>query len=210
MILIVGGGRSGTSFLVKVLTLAGLSTGFTEDEVLGKVPGYGIDEGIRAGLENPHASAGTSADIIKSPKYSFCIDAWSKTTDIPFKNKMNIEHVIIPIRDLETSARSRIDVGLTVTKVDSKAHVAAGRSVWNFNTDLSGQIGFQAASWVQAIFSCEFLDIPYTLIHFPKLVDSYYYCYLELRKAIPMLDTDKFHAAHMTARTGWTKNYEQT
>lgn len=89
-ILITGTGRAGTTVLVEILTNMGYDTGFQT------VYEYQYDEASHAGLESRIDS---TSRILKNPKFSLDIES--------IVEKIEIDFVIIPIRELELSANSR-------------------------------------------------------------------------------------------------------
>jgi len=94
-VVITGTGRTGTTFLVELLTRLGLDTGFTAEDIDSNK-----FEDARAGLERDirHKSC---PYIVKSP--SFCDYAG----DVIRRRDIEIEHVFVPVRDLNAAAESR-------------------------------------------------------------------------------------------------------
>jgi hypothetical protein len=92
-IIISGTGRAGTTFLIQLLTVLGLDTGFSDitSEVM-KNSNAGMEKDIRA-ADAPY--------IIKSP---WLCDYLGEVKDVI------IDHAIVPIRDLYSAAESRRDV----------------------------------------------------------------------------------------------------
>jgi hypothetical protein len=96
--LIAGVGRSGTTFLVELLTELGLDTGFSDSK---KRQAAYFDR-AKAGLEiNPLLSS-RSPYIVKDPRISDYFD------ELISSGRFAVDHVFIPIRDLEDAAMSRI------------------------------------------------------------------------------------------------------
>lgn len=89
-IIITGTGRSLTTFLMAILTLLGFDTGYKPEDIYND---YHYNPTCNAGLEK---SPSTSGYIHKHPFLD-----WS------FYDNYIIDHVIIPIRNLEISAKSR-------------------------------------------------------------------------------------------------------
>ncbi|HEY4262061.1 MAG TPA: hypothetical protein VGM98_17965 [Schlesneria sp.] len=94
-IVISGTGRTGTSFLVELLTHLGLDTGYQPEEIARHK-----SQKARAGLEHDIRHEG-SPYIVKSPW--FCDHA----TEVLDREDITIEHVFIPMRDLQAAAESR-------------------------------------------------------------------------------------------------------
>lgn len=98
-LLIAGSGRTGTSFLVRYLHQVGLDTHLARSG-----PNSSIDEAANAGLENiPLPVFGTDHPyVVKTPWAFEFIDELLRDPLI------HIDGVIIPIRDLEEAASSRV------------------------------------------------------------------------------------------------------
>lgn len=94
-IVITGTGRAGTTFLVELLTHLGLETGFSIESIQQMKDVHG-----RAGLEHDIRN-GNCPFIVKSPYFCDYADLIAKREDI------SIEHVFVPIRDLNAAAESR-------------------------------------------------------------------------------------------------------
>ncbi len=92
-VVITGTGRAGTTLLVQVLTDLGLDTGFSPD--------HAVDERVNAGLEfrieSPNAPR-----IVKDPNLS------RRLGGLLDRGEVEIEHVIIPVRDLDVAVASRV------------------------------------------------------------------------------------------------------
>ncbi len=92
-VLITGTGRAGTTLLVQVLTDLGLDTGFPVDAP--------VDERVHAGLELPLDDP-EGPRIVKSPTAIRRLDGLLES------GRLRLEHVIIPMRDLDIAAASRV------------------------------------------------------------------------------------------------------
>lgn len=98
-ILVTGTGRSGTSFLMHLLTELGFNTGYKKEEISGELNKY---EGLNAGIEHPiNSGRWIGADIVKSPEYAK-IEVLEKIL-----STNDVIDIIIPIRNLESTAKSR-------------------------------------------------------------------------------------------------------
>lgn len=98
-IVVTGTGRSGTTFLVQLLTKLGLDTGFSPSELERAGPGH-------AGLEHDIRKDGCPF-IVKSPW--FCDYA----EEVFAREDIVVERVIVPMRDLHAAAESRRHVTRT-------------------------------------------------------------------------------------------------
>lgn len=94
-VIITGTGRSGTTFLVELLTNLGLETGFSIDEIASKK-----SRQARAGLEYD-VRQDDCPFIVKNPKFCDYAEEVIRRDDIV------IEHIFVPVRDLHAAAESR-------------------------------------------------------------------------------------------------------
>ena len=147
-ILITGTGRAGTSFLVQLLTNLGEDTGFYK--------GVKLDNNCNAGLEHKENS---KHRVIKNPEFALRIPNIKLTVDI--------EHVLIPIRELSKTALSRARIG------------QGDGGLWNAK-DFHEQEDFNARLLYKLIFDCTRLDIPFTLIDFDRMMNDSNYLYSQL------------------------------
>ena len=106
-IVITGTGRSGTTLLVQILTDLGFDTGFSSEAP--------IDEATHAGLET-RLDSPNAPRIVKNPNLSRRLD------EILTAGTATVEHVIIPMRDLDVAAASRV----RATRYGSNLHVVGG------------------------------------------------------------------------------------
>jgi hypothetical protein len=96
---VAGTGRSGTTFLMIIFTLLGLDTGF--DINTWERGCYAECNGVMSGMER--STPMDDVYIIKQPGFI------SKVEELV--HKVNIDFMIIPIRDYNESARSRETIG---------------------------------------------------------------------------------------------------
>lgn len=174
-IIITGPGRSGTTFLVQLLTRLGFDTGFEPD-----TEPY-VNE-IRAGCEwklhfnadiDPHDAIkdriAAAPRVLKSPEWGMVIKY------LLSHGLIEIDHVLLPIRDLDTAARSRLDAGLD----------------WLLMPDVEGdervieQANLLGLALGRAVEACVLFEVPCTILRFPSLVADPAYCYHKLK---PLLD----------------------
>jgi hypothetical protein len=169
-ILITGPGRSGTTFIVQMLTRLGFDTGFRPGE-------ESYAESIRAGcewtvdvdLERDSAQhiaevMKTGPRVLKSPEWGMILKG------LLTLGLIEVDHVVIPIRDIDVAAKSRIDAGLH----------------WWVDKSLSGdaliedQASIMALALGRAIEACMLFSVPCTVMLFPHLVKNEAYCYRKL------------------------------
>jgi hypothetical protein len=142
-ILITGTGRSGTSFLIQLMSFLDMETGYGKDVTYEQFPPHNI-RNINAGLENQPLT-NKKVRIHKAPGFALEIDSIIKNYDIG--------HVIIPIRNLQDSANSRVKAGL----------------LWESN-DLQSQINHNSKLVYNLTHSLVRDDIPHTFIPFPEII----------------------------------------
>lgn len=169
-VLITGTGRAGTTLLIQVLTELGLDTGLASDAP--------IDLRASAGLELP-LNDPDGPRIVKSPlairRLGSLLDAQS----------LEIEHVIVPIRDLEIAAASRIRM----------ARYGADLNTWG---GLMGTVRATRQCEALALLEYELLytiarhDLPHTLLHFPRFTHDWDYTYRKLAFLDPSIPVDRW------------------
>ncbi len=172
-VIIAGTGRAGTTLLVQILTDLGLDTGFTPDAP--------IDARAAAGLELPAAGA-NSPRIVKSPHLS----RW--LAGLLDEGRIEVEHVVIPIRDLDVAAASRIRM----------ARYGADLHTWG---GLFGTARATRQREALAVIEYELLytiarhDLPLTLLEFPRFAQDWRYAYDKLGFLDPAIPADCWKTA---------------
>lgn len=142
--LVTGTGRAGTSALMQLLVHLKLPTGWPEEEI-AKV----LKRPCIAGLEHD-----IDFQFTEDIKIFKKIDVWSR-----IRKLKNLDNVIIPIRNLEDSAKSRARVGKGVN---------GGLTVKDGATDIDSQIALNTNIIYELMYTLCDLDIPFTFIMFPK------------------------------------------
>ena len=102
-ICITGTGRSGTTFLIRILSLCGLDTGFSREDILKK---RHIHKNCNSGLEfltDCRTKNSRIPKIIKTP--AFILNPQE------YIEKYNINQIILPIRNMSAAAKSRAKHG---------------------------------------------------------------------------------------------------
>ena len=172
-VIITGPGRAGSTFIVQMLTRLGYDTGFKpyKEPVQAEwragceqvVEGEYSDREMQERLDKlPH--------IVKSPSWA-----------IPLKplvglGMLQVEHLIVPIRDLRLSALSRLDAGLH----------------WMTTGDPLDQEHVLAMVLGKVVEVAVLFEIPCTMIKFPALVTDADYCYQKLLRPFPDLPRKRF------------------
>ena len=172
-VVIAGTGRAGTTLLVQVLTDLGLDTGFEPDAP--------IDAGVNAGLER--SVEGPDAPwIVKSPDLSRKLGA------ILDAGRARVDHVIIPIRDLDVAAASRI----RNTKYGSDLHTWGGLLGTNRATRqrdaLTGML-------YELLYTVARHDLDHTFLLFPRFTTDWEYTHAQLGFLAPDISADRWRQA---------------
>ena len=157
-IILTGMGRAGTTFLVQLFTRLGFHTGF-------KAYGEPFNAKLKAGCEFDIGDFSTA----KLARITFKkLPTVIKNNDLSFTLKeliiykiIEIEHVFIPIRDLDDATDSRIDAGLW----------------WRDAKTRDEQRNIIAMANGYAVANCVALNVPYTILKFPDFVTDHNYCF---------------------------------
>jgi hypothetical protein len=180
---IAGTGRAGTSFIVRFLTELGLDTHISR---FGEST---WDEAAQAGLENGFWETSPELPyVVKSPwAYQFIDQALANP-------EIEIEAVIVPIRNLMDAAASRI-----IVELQSKHH----RAPWMVDTDKTwidcGPTPGGAVFSLNAVDQARVLalgfhylierlvvaDVPIVFVVFPRLIEEPEYLFNKLKPLLP-------------------------
>lgn len=169
-IIITGPGRSGTTFLVQLLTRLGYDTGYEPY----KEPYYhslraGCEQIINVDLDRTDEEIRQAIDeapqVLKSPEWGLMLKR------LLAKKLIEVDHVFIPIRDLEEAARSRLDVGLDWLVADSYP---------TEEDKILDQANVKAMALGRAIEACVMYDLSYTIVRYPDFIKDYACSELEL------------------------------
>ena len=157
-IFITGTGRSGTTFLMRLLILLDYDTEFTKENFTKEKEGNKIiiHKNCNSGLESTHD---TNNYILKSP---FFIDQIEE-----IYNKYKIKKVIMPIRNFRDSALSRVK------------HRNESGGLWNAH-DLNSQIEKYIYSFITYLHLMTTYDIDTLFLSFDKMVTSKKYLFEKL------------------------------
>jgi hypothetical protein len=166
-LLITGTGRAGTTFLVQLFTELGLDTGYRPG-----TPSDDYFDHCSAGLEQ---SIGVEASpyIVKNPAFCETLPGLVAT------GRFAIDHVLVPVRQLDEAAQSRIRVGGRDGQVPGGLLGTA---------DPTAQKGILAERFHGLMHSLAVHDIPHTLLHFPRLATDPDYAWAKLRVLMPRVD----------------------
>ena len=185
-IIIAGTGRAGTTLLMQVFTKLGLDTGFSEKDFSSE-----IDSISFGGLEKyPQIeSLEKLPRVVKSPWFFEIAD------DFLAKASDTIEYVLIPIRNLNCAAQSRIRIqrifetrlgglkskgnrfrgGLAGTDSEQEQEVVLGRQITSLIISLSES------------------NVPFKFVVFPKFAQDPDYLYEIIKFLIPDTSFEEFH-----------------
>ncbi len=189
-VVIAGTGRTGTSFLVQLLTHLGLDTGFTPDNLP-------MHEHARAGLESDirdeHAPY-----IVKNPSLHTYLD------EVLSSGNIVIEHAIIPMRALEHAAASRRKVqNATIDamppikrfthKIGLKKGTYAGGLITRNDRELEDVL---LKNFYSLIIELSKHHIPITFIHYPTHIENADYLYQKLTPILGGISQNDFNRVH--------------
>ena len=156
---------------MRLLTRLGEDTGFTPEK-------DGYREDWRAGCECQvivrilngdiiRANLASAPRILKSPDWAFVLK------NLVRNGWMQVDHVFIPFRDLDVTARSRLDVGLDWM-------MDPGGTAEERETAQANIHGLALGRTLEACWVC---GIPHTVMMFPHFVRDADYCYERLSRA---------------------------
>lgn len=202
-VVISGTGRSGTSFLVELLTHLGLDTGYrveTLEQRKSKLARAGLEHDIRDS-DAPY--------IVKNP--SFC----NYAEEVFSREDIVVEHVFVPMRDLKAAAESRRFV--TNQAVASMSlikkfhfylhpkHVSGGLTS---DADQQEQKLLNQIYQLSLAISCT--CIPVTLMRYPLIVQDSSYLYSKLEPILGEISFGEFQDAFSSvARQDLVHSYSE-
>lgn len=192
-VLITGPGRSGTTFLVVLLTELGYDTGFSLAQC------HELDGRSHAGLEMgiykfAHKSSPLSDPyIIKSPLIADSLESACVRGDVL------IEHVFIPLRHLRDVASSRERASLLGAE-GGGFFLAGTREEQEAST---------AVSFFNLMRAVVQYSLPYTLLDFPRIVTDPGYLYQRLEYLLEGIDYEDFLAVfNRVSRPEWVNSFK--
>ena len=168
--LITGTGRAGTTFLVRLLTLCGLPTGYEKQQIIDNRI---VNQNCNSGLE----------DVIPNAKIN-------KDPGMIFNERVlqikNYELIILPVRSYEEAALSREKIGLNKAGGLFCAH------------DLKSQLDAYYKAISNLILYIAKFEIDLLLIDFDKMVTDKEYLYKKLSEYF-FIEKDVFMSAYHKA-----------
>jgi len=191
--IISGTGRNGTTFLMQLLTVLGLDTGFTniKDDVLPS-----CNAGMELDLRKPDAPY-----IVKSPWLCDLLG------EILYEKDIIIDHAFIPIRDLYSAAESRRSVQKRTDPSLYNGEYPVSGGLWH--TDKPEE---QETVLVHKIYKLMHTlaqyDIETTLLYFPRIIYEPQYLYKKMTFLLQEIAYDSFLTAFQTvARPQLVNNF---
>lgn len=174
-VVITGTGRAGTTLLVKILTKLNLNTGFSLAQLDNKT-----DKNSRAGLEQNILKNAKCSYVVKSPLICDQIEEISQRPNII------IDHAFIPIRNIKAAALSRLKVYKDGGK---KEYIPGG--IWQ-TSDPNQQEEILTDKLFNLLLGLAKMDVPVTLLHYPKLTRDSNYLYKKLLPILPNISLEHF------------------
>lgn len=195
-IVISGTGRTGTTFLVELFTNLGFDTGVNTNKVSSKkeIANAGLEYDIRKD-DAPY--------IVKSP--NFCDYA----QDVIARKDIHIEHVIIPMRNLEAAAESRRHVSKInysklsftekfksiVRKLVNRKDVSFHGGLWSTNRANDQELVLLEKLY-NLVLALSETHIPVTLIKYPRHLNDSMYLFEKLKPILGDMEYAYFQEVH--------------
>ena len=180
-VVITGTGRSGTTFLMQLLTRLNLGTGFDSDDLVNQ-----IDPHSNAGLERDIRSE-DAPYIIKTP--FFC----NYAEEVVKNPLITLDHVFIPVRDLSSAAASRIRVVREHPPTELAPTQMAG-GLWGTENP-EDQAKILQDYLISLLLALADSQIPVTLLRFPRLVKDVEYTHQKLKPLLKGVAFEVFREA---------------
>lgn len=167
-ILIAGTGRCGTTFLIKLFSFLGFDTGYNKENYMSCIFAN-CNSGMERLIEENYY-------ILKNPDFTTQIHEIVKNKNIIIKQ------VIIPIRNFELSAKSRV------------SHNNENGGLW-YATNEAEQIQFYNKIIAEYIFTMTKYEINTLFLDFDKMVSNKKYLFEKLKH---ILDEKKITFEHFS------------
>jgi len=202
-VVITGTGRTGTTFLVQLLTSLGLDTGFSLDNMI-------LDEYAKAGLEHDIRDV-NAPYIVKDPIFCYYADEVLRDESIV------IEHVFVPVRDISAAAESRHHVtklAIPWYRFDkrwlfrrNKLVVPGGLWITRKKHD---QEDILLRQFYKLIMDLSHSNISISFIAYPRLIKDKPYLYEKLKPIIGKIDYEEFSLSFdKTVRPDWAHRFSE-
>ena len=178
-VVITGTGRTGTTFLIQLLTHLKLDTGWSDSTVH-----YGFHKYARAGLEHNDKNLWNSY-IIKTPNF------YEYAEEIFKNHNIQIDHIFVPIRNLHAAAESRRYV-IRNTPPDPSVHPLFVPGGLTHTDDEDAQEYILLLQIYKLMFVVSKTDIPLTLLNYPRITKDCGYLYKKLVPILKGINEDQF------------------
>jgi len=201
-VVITGTGRAGTTFLVELLTHLGLETGFSLNDLPQEKHGI-----ARAGLEKDIRHE-NSPYIVKSPL--FCYYAH----EVISREDIIIDHIFVPIRDLNAAAESRRYVERSsVAELNFFERLKymifprafkgelyltrafKGGLIFTHSLKAGRQEEVLSSQLYKLALSVSDKNIPVTFMRYPRIIKDCRYLYEKMQPVLQGITYDVFHDA---------------
>lgn len=181
-VIISGTGRTGTTFLVQLLTELGLDTGFSHSHEQ-------FHEEKCAGMEGKLQNNPNAPYIVKNPALCEYLEGTLKN-----EKDIVIDHAIIPIRDLYSAAESRRTVARKGRPHFLMARRFLGIRKWGIRRP-EEQESVLAQNFYRLVHTIAEHNIPMTLLHFPRLAKDPEYLFKRIKFVLKGISYEKFAEA---------------
>lgn len=192
-IVITGTGRTGTTFLVELLTNLGLDTGYNPEQLKEKK-----NKNSRAGLEN---------DLRKDNCPYIAKDPWfcDYAQEVLSRSDIEIEHVFIPMRDLKAAVASRkhvTEMGTKNAKLEKKIGYLFGKKkkfAGGIHTKAqknNNQEEILLQQVYNLILALSNTDVNITLIKYPRSTKDANYLYHKLKPILKDITFSEFSTVY--------------
>ena len=175
--IITGTGRSGTTFIVEVLTALGVDTGFDYINIQKHVHS-------RAGLEINLLEAVSPPYVIKDPSFMLYFQ------DVIERKDLVLDHVFIAIRDVYAASQSRRYVETITDKQKYNDGGVPGGLTGTLNPEEQESVLLSRMFDLALQLSQTDCDITY--LHYPLLVEDSEYLYVKLRPILKGVSQKQF------------------
>lgn len=171
-ILISGTGRCGTTFLILLFSLLGLNTGYNIHNFKSD-----ISEKCNSGMERTIDSPYT---ILKNPRFI------EEINNIVSNPNIHIQYMIIPIREYQKCAESRVQLG------------SDNGGLWNAS-DYESQIAFFYQIMAKYNYYMTKYEIPTIFIDFEKMISDPNYVYQKVKPILGSISYTTFLQSYQIA-----------
>jgi hypothetical protein len=176
-VIISGTGRAGTTFLVQLLTVLELDTGYSD---LTTNVFTNCQAGMEWDIHNPEVPY-----IVKSPWLCDYLE------EVLLKGNIVIDHALIPIRDIYSVAESRRDVQRRTDPSFLEGSKIIPGGLWHTDKP-EEQEAILEQRFYQLIYTLVKYDIETTFLYFPRFIHDPEYLYKKIRFILKDIDYETF------------------